>query len=62
MAEKKSLLLRINPDLWDDLQRMAAAEFRSINGQIEFLLNEAVRKNKTSRRQDEITKDPGNFT
>jgi hypothetical protein len=39
---KKTFLLRISPELWDELQRMAAEEFRSVNGQIEYLLREAV--------------------
>ena len=41
MAERKSLLLRISPELWDELNRWAAEEFRSVNGQIEFLLQRA---------------------
>jgi hypothetical protein len=41
MAERKSLLLRIRPELWDELNRWAAEEFRSVNGQIEFLLQRA---------------------
>lgn len=44
--EVKKLLLRIPPDLWEQVQRMADAEFRSINGQIEYLLREAVKKRK----------------
>ena len=43
MAERKSILLRISPELWEELQRMANDELRSINGQIEFMLREAVR-------------------
>ena len=42
MPEKKKLLLRINPSLWEELNRWAAQEFRSVNGQIEFLLRRAV--------------------
>lgn len=42
MAERKKLLLRINPALWDELNRWAGQEFRSVNGQIEFLLQRAV--------------------
>jgi hypothetical protein len=42
MAERKKLLLRINPSLWEELNRWAAREFRSVNGQIEFLLQRAV--------------------
>lgn len=42
MAERKAFMLRISPELWDDLQRVAAEEFRSVNAQIEFLLREAL--------------------
>ena len=42
MAEKKKFLLRIDPSLWEALNRWAAQEFRSVNGQIEFLLRKAV--------------------
>jgi hypothetical protein len=41
---KKQLLLRLSPDLWAKLAKWAEDDFRSINGQIEFLLHEAVRK------------------
>ena len=53
MAQQKKLLLRISPDLWEELNRRAAQEFRSVNGQIEFLLQEAVnqRKKKVSKTE-----------
>jgi len=41
MAERKSVLLRMRPELWEELNRWAAEEFRSVNGQIEFLLQRA---------------------
>lgn len=41
---KKQVLLRLSPSLWNELARWAEEDFRSINGQIEFLLSEAVRK------------------
>jgi hypothetical protein len=44
MAERKPFLLRIDPELHEILQRWAADDFRSLNGQIEYLLREAVRK------------------
>lgn len=44
--EKKQLLLRLSPSLWNDISRWAEDDFRSINGQIEFILTEAVRKRK----------------
>ena len=42
MAQKKALLLRIPPDLWEDVRRWADDELRSVNGHIEFLLRRAV--------------------
>ena len=46
MAQRKKFLLRIRPQLWDELNRWAAQEFRSVNGQIEYLLQQAVRQRK----------------
>jgi len=46
MAEKKTFLLRIAPEMWAELDAWAQEEFRSINGQIEFILNQALRKRK----------------
>ncbi|HVT44711.1 MAG TPA: hypothetical protein VMT00_09995 [Thermoanaerobaculia bacterium] len=42
MAERRSFLLRIEPSLYEALQRLADDELRSLNGQIEFLLREAL--------------------
>jgi hypothetical protein len=46
MDTRKSFLLRIDPALWAELESWAAAELRSINGQVEYLLREAVVKRK----------------
>jgi hypothetical protein len=46
MAEKKALLLRIDPELWEVLQRWARDDLRSINAQIEYLLREAARQRR----------------
>ena len=46
MPEKKALLLRISPDLWENLNIWAKDELRSLNAQIEFILREAVHKRK----------------
>jgi hypothetical protein len=47
MADKrKSLLIRIPPDLWEDLNVWARDELRSLNAQIEYLLRESVRRRK----------------
>jgi hypothetical protein len=47
-GERKPFLLRIPPELWTELERWAADELRSVNGQIEFLLRQAVNKRKAS--------------
>ena len=39
---KKAYLLRIDPDLWAEIERMAAAELRSANAQVEYLLRDAL--------------------
>lgn len=43
---KKQVLLRLSPSLWNELAKWAEDDFRSINGQIEFLLSEAVRQRR----------------
>lgn len=42
--DKKQLLLRLSPELWEKINQWSEEEFRSVNGQIEYLLSEAVRK------------------
>jgi hypothetical protein len=43
MPDKKAFPLRLDPEIYDALQQWAAAEFRSVNGQIEYLLRGALR-------------------
>ncbi|MCL2209508.1 MAG: Arc family DNA-binding protein [Treponema sp.] len=45
-GEKKQILLRLSASLWKELAAWAQDDFRSINGQIEFLLSECVKKRK----------------
>jgi len=47
---KKQFLLRLSDSLWKELSAWAQDDFRSINGQIEFLLSECVRKKKKGKR------------
>lgn len=47
--ERKPFLLRIPPVLWAELEKWAATELRSVNGQIEYILREAVERRKRSR-------------
>jgi hypothetical protein len=52
MATKKKFLLRIDEDLWNDLQAWSDDELRSVNGQIEYLLRQAVRARGRSAGTD----------
>lgn len=52
MAEKKQIPLRISKELFDELSRWAEDDFRSLNGQIEFLLTDAVRKRRRKEFQE----------
>ncbi len=47
---KKQILLRLSPKLWEELVKWSEDEFRSINGQIEYLLTEAVNKHKKGKK------------
>ena len=44
--QRKGFALRISPDLYEDLRTWADSELRSVNGQIELLLRQAVQKRK----------------
>ena len=50
MAARKPFLLRIDPELWADLEAWAQDELRSVNGQIEYLLKQAVLKRKGGQK------------
>jgi len=43
-TEKKAFLLRVDPALWAELERLASADLRSVNAQIEFMLREALER------------------
>jgi hypothetical protein len=40
--DKKAFLLRVDPQLWAELERLAAADLRSVNAQVEYLLRDAL--------------------
>lgn len=44
MAKKKSFVLRIDPNVYDAVEKWAAQEFRSVNGQIEWIIDKALRE------------------
>ncbi|HVE51395.1 MAG TPA: hypothetical protein VNG69_17475 [Casimicrobiaceae bacterium] len=52
MGQRKSFLLRIDPKLWAEVERLAQSELRSVNAQIEYLLREALIRRKIEKRED----------
>ncbi|MGE3312820.1 MAG: hypothetical protein AB7O66_22855 [Limisphaerales bacterium] len=46
MAERKAFLLRIDPSVWAELEAWAESELRSVNGQVEFVLREALQRRR----------------
>ena len=55
---KKKFLLRISPELWEELNRWATQEFRSVNAQMEFLLRDAVQRRGRSINEDQSRVEP----
>jgi hypothetical protein len=56
MSEKKPFVLRIDPEKLKALEKWAADEFRSTNGQIEYILDQALKKSGRSRSKTENIK------
>ncbi len=52
MAERKAFLLRVDPKLLEALERWAADDLRSLNGQIEFLLRRALADQGRAKTDD----------
>jgi hypothetical protein len=60
MAEKKAFLLRIDAALWAQIERLAQAELRSANAQVEFLLRDALaRRGVASKRVKQSADESG---
>ena len=57
MDVRKQFLLRIDPRLWADLEAWAADELRSVNGQIEYVLRQALKSQ--GRLRDKTPQPPG---
>ena len=54
---KKQVPLRLSASLYAEIAAWAEEDFRSVNGQIEFLLTEAFRRRKKSRKAPDLTED-----
>lgn len=44
MSAKKSFVLRLDPEMYNKIEKWASDEFRSVNGQVEWLIREALKK------------------
>ena len=57
MAEKKAFLLRIDSALWQEIERLAQADLRSANAQVEFLLRDALGRRGVTAKPARKTRD-----
>jgi len=51
MAKKKAFVLRISPEILSAVEKWAADDFRSINGQIEWIINKALKEASRMKRE-----------
>ena len=58
MKERKPFLLRLDPALYESLEHWAQQELRSVNGQIEFLLRQAVSQHKRGAKKSTGDREP----
>jgi hypothetical protein len=59
MAERKAFLLRLDPAVWAGLERLAQAQLRSVNAQIEFLLRDALARRGIKPKPEDPEPVPG---
>jgi len=59
MAKKKAFALRLTPETWDALEKWAADDFRSVNGQIEWIIHNALKKAGRVKTDGQPPKDKG---
>jgi hypothetical protein len=53
MAAKKTFVLRINPDMMEAVEKWAADDFRSINGQLEWIIHNALKNSKRFKKAED---------
>jgi len=52
MAKKKPFVLRVNPELLESVEKWAADEFRSTNGQLEWIIQDSLRKAQRLKKKN----------
>ena len=54
MAGKKVFMLRVNPEVYEAIEKWAADEFRSVNGQIEWIIDSKLKENRRTPEKKEL--------
>lgn len=62
VTDKKNFVLRIDRQTYQSLEKWAADEFRSVNGQIEYILSQAIRENKKLTKKEVQIQPAGTST
>lgn len=57
MADKKSFVLRINPETFKQIEKWAADEFRSVKGQLEWMMNKSLKDAKRLKPKKKLDKN-----
>ena len=52
MSKKKTFVLRINPEMMEAVEKWAADDFRSINGQLEWIIHKALKDAKRLKKSE----------
>ena len=52
MANKKVFMLRLNPEVYEALEKWAADEFRSVNGQLEWIIDQALARSGRKKKSE----------
>lgn len=52
-TENKSFVLRVDAQTWDELERWAEDEFRSVNGQLQWIIADALRRSGRMKKRKE---------
>ena len=52
-AENKSFVLRVDAQTWDELERWAEDDFRSVNGQLQWIIADALRRSGRMKKRKE---------
>ncbi len=51
MGKKKSFVLRVDPEVYESLEKWASDEFRSVNGQLEWIIDKALKEHKRTPKK-----------